>query len=301
LSEIEEGFIRWIDITGFSSIETFEKIGNLFNLHPLLIEDILSSNQRPKFEDYGEYIFIVLKKLDWDNELSNVMVEQISLILGPKYVLSIRVKESNIFDPIIERIKTPKGRVRYMGSDYLMYALTDITIDNYFILQDFLADFIEDVEDKLIENPELETLQLIYRMKRIIGDLKKSVWPIREVINQIQRSESTLIKDDLSLFLRDVYDHIYRINDSFQNFRDIISGMLDMYLSSVSNKMNDIMKVLTIISTIFIPLSFLAGFYGMNFQYMPELNNPISYPLLIFVMILIGGLMLLFFYKKKWI
>ncbi|MEJ2252037.1 MAG: magnesium and cobalt transport protein CorA [Candidatus Lokiarchaeota archaeon] len=245
-SDIDKKFIRWIDITGFKDIKKFEQLGNLFNLHPLTLEDILNIDQRPKFEDYGNYVFIVLKKMNWDENENEVKTEQVSIILGSSYVISIMAEESNIFEPIVDRIKIPKGRVRYMGEDYLMYALIDIIIDDIFELQDTIGDFIEDIEDKLIEDPEFETLQSIYRMRRTIGELKKTIWPIREVISQIQRNNSEFIKDDLNIFLRDVYDHIYRINDTFQNYRDIISGMLDMYLSSVSNKMNDINIINTI-------------------------------------------------------
>ena len=188
-----------------------------------------------------------------------------------------------------------------MGADYLAYALIDVIIDNYFVVQENIGEIIEQIEEELIDAPKIETLQNIYKLKREVTDLRKSVWPLREVINKLQREESTLIGDELGIYLRDIYDHIFRLYDSMQDYRDIISGMLDMYLSSVSNKMNEIMKVLTIISTIFIPLSFLVGLYGMNFLYMPELKIPIAYPILIIVMATIAGVMLVFFKKKGWL
>lgn len=299
--KIEKRTIRWIDIVGFKNVEYIEEIGEHFELHPLVLEDILNPNQRPKFEDYGDYIFIVIKRLKYLKGLEDFETEQISLILGKKYVISFQEHSSNIFEPIIERIKTPKGRVRFMGSDYLIYALVDIIIDNYFVVQEILGEIIEEIEDELVKKAEIEILQSIYHLKKTAIDLRKSIWPMRELIYKLQREQNPLISDDIDIYLRDIYDHIFRISDSLQNYRDVISGMLDMYLSSVSNKMNEIMKVLTIISTIFIPLSFLAGLYGMNFTYMPELSNPISYPMLLVIMFSISIGMLYFFRRRNWI
>ncbi len=261
----------------------------------------MNPNQRPKLEDYGNYIFAVLKKLSWNQEREDFEYEQVSLILGENSVISFQERDTKLFNPIYERIQVPKGRVRLMGADYLFYVLIDIIIDNYFIILEKLGEDIENLEDFLIKNPEPETLQLIYRLKRSSIELRKSIWPIIEVINKLQQEQSNLIHDGLQIYLRDVYDHIFRISDLLENYRDIIFGMLDMYLSSVSNRMNDIMKVLTIISTIFIPISFLAGFYGMNFLHMPELSNPFAYPLLIIMMITIAFIMLYFFKRKRWI
>lgn len=270
-------------------------------IHPLVLEDIVSINQRPKYEDYKNYIFIVLKMINWDDAREDFSYEQVSIILGSNFVISIEEKQSNLFKPILDRIKVPKGRVRSMEADYLAYILIDLLIDHYFLTQEFLGEYIEEIEDKLIEEPEIEILQSIYKLKRIVIELRKAIWPMRDVVNEFQRGDSELVNDYLQIYLRDLYDHIYRINDTVQNYREIVTGMLDLYLSSVSNKMNDIMKVLTIISTIFIPLSFLAGFYGMNFKYMPELASPIAYPILILIMILAAGAMLGFFRYKKWI
>jgi magnesium transporter len=301
LTKFEKPLIKWIDVYGLAQVEVIEKIGSQFDLHPLVLEDILSPNQRPKLEDYGNYIFTVLNKLSWNQDEEDFEYEQISLILGKNYVISFQERDTNLFNPIYERIQVPKGRVRSMGTDYLFYVLVDIIIDDYFIVLEKVGEDIENMEDLLIKNPEPETLQLIYKLKRSSIELRKSIWPIREVINKLQREQSNLIGDDMLVYLRDIYDHIFRISDLLENYRDIIFGMLDMYLSSVSNKMNDIMKVLTIISTIFIPISFLAGFYGMNFLYMPELSNRLSYPLLIIIMGSIVLVMIYFFRRKKWI
>jgi len=301
LTKIEKPFIRWIDIYGLAQVKVIEEIGHQFKLHPLVLEDILSPNQRPKLEDFGNYIFVVLKKLSWNQEQEDFEYEQISLILGENYVISFQERDTNLFNPIYERIQVPKGKVRVMGADYLYYVLIDIVIDDYFVVIEKVGENIENIEDILIKNPEPETLQLIYRLKRSSIELRKSIWPIREVISKLQREQSNLIGDELQIYLRDIYDHIFRISDLLENYRDIIFGMLDMYLSSVSNKMNDIMKVLTIISTVFIPLSFLAGFYGMNFLYMPELKNPSAYPILIMIMVSVALVMVYFFKRKKWI
>lgn len=300
-TKIEKTFIRWINVYGLAETKVIEEIGHQFNLHPLVLEDILSPNQRPKLEVFGNYIFAVLKKLSWNQELNDFEYEQISLILGKNYVISFQERDTNLFNPIYERIQVPKGKVRLMGADYLFYVLIDIIIDDYFVVIENVGEKIDNLEDILIKNPEPETLQRIYRLKRSSIELRKSIWPVRELINKLQREQSNLIGDELQVYLRDIYEHIFRISDLLENYRDIIFGMLDMYLSSVSNRMNDIMKVLTIISTIFIPLSFLVGFYGMNFRDMPELANPFAYPILIMIMASIALVMLYFFKRKKWI
>ena len=300
-NEIEKNKVRWIKVIGLTNEKVIEYIGKAFELHPLVLEDILNPNQRPKFEYYGDYIFIVMRRIFFEGEERSFENEQISLILGSNYVISFQEQETEVFISILERIKSGMGRVRFMGPDYLEYTLIDVLIDNYFIVLEEIGENIEEIEDILIYEPKPETLQKIYELKRKNIDLRKSIWPTREVINKLQREQSKLISEDLQIYLRDIYDHIFRITDLLDNYRDIIFGMLDIYLSSISNKMNDIMKVLTIISTIFIPLSFLAGFYGMNFIHMPEFSNPIAYPILIIVMICIASLMMLFFKKKRWI
>ncbi len=298
---IEKDLIRWINIKGIKQTELIEKLGKGFELHPLVLEDIVNPHQRPKYEDYENYIYIIIQRLFWNENKDDFKIEQISLILGPKYVISIQEQETALFLPILDRIKAHKGRIRNMGADYLLYSLVDVIIDNYFIVQEIIGEFIEEIEDKLISKPEIETLQSIYMLKRQVIDLRKSVWPLRNVINSFQREENELITNSLQIYLRDVYDHIFRITDSLENYRDIISGMLDMYISSVSNKMNEIMKLLTIISTIFIPLSFLVGLYGMNFVFMPELHSPFGYPVLLIVMVIITLVMIYYFRRKKWI
>jgi magnesium transporter len=299
--EIKKNTVRWIEITGLTDVNIIEDVGKLFKIHPLVLEDILNPNQRPKFENYENFLFLVLKRLLWNEENEEFESEQISIILGPNFVITFLEIESEIFNPILERIKTSKGRIRSMEADYLAYALIDIIVDNYFVILEYIGESIDDLEENLLKKPEPDILHSIYRLRRSSINLRKLIWPMREVINKLQREQSNLISDELQIYLRDLYDHIFRISDLLENYRDITFGMLDMYLSSVSNKMNDIMKVLTMISTIFIPLSFLAGFYGMNFVYMPEFSTPIAYPAVIIVMIIIAASMILLFKKKKWI
>jgi len=293
--------VTWINIDGVHQVDIIEKIGNHFNIHPLVLEDIVNTGQRPKMEDFVNYIFVILKMLYYDEKINETKAEQISLILGSNFVISFQENEGDVFDPIRERIRSDRGRIRKMGADYLAYALIDTIVDNYFIILEKLGEKIEDIEDELVTNPALETLQTIHSLKREMIFLRKSVWPLREVISRLERWESPLIDKSLNIYLRDVYDHTIQVIDSIETFRDMLSGLLDIYLSSVSNRMNEIMKVLTIIATIAIPLTVITGIYGMNFQFMPELQLQWSYPLVLLAMLTLGILMIRYFRRKKWI
>ena len=293
--------VTWINVDGLHQVEILEKIGECYGFHPLVMEDILNTDQRPKMEDYGDYIYIVLKMLDQGNKNNEIVTEQISFILGPNFVISFQEKEGDVFDPTRERIKNGKGRIRKMGADYLAYSLLDSIVDSYFIILEKLGEKIEFLEEKLITRPTPETLQTIHHLKREMIFLRKAVWPLREVISGLERNESSLIMESTRIYLRDVYDHTIQTIDTIETFRDMVSGMLDIYLSSVSNRLNSVMKVLTIIATIFMPLTFLAGIYGMNFKYMPELEWRWGYPVIWLIMIGIGVFMLAYFKKKKWL
>lgn len=293
--------VTWINVDGIHQVEILERLGEYFGLHPLVVEDILNTDQRPKMEDFGDYIFIVLKMLYYSDKDNEIVTEQISLILGPNFVISFQEREGDIFDPIRERIRSEKGRIRKMGADYLAYALVDSIVDNYFVVLERLGERIEFLEDELVSNPTPETLQTIHNLKREMIFLRKSVWPLREVVSGLERGESPLIQESTGIYLRDVYDHTIQVMDAVETFRDMLSGMLDIYLSSISNRMNEVMKVLTIIATIFIPLTLIAGIYGMNFKYMPELESPWAYPVVWLVMLVIGGLMLIYFRRKRWL
>jgi magnesium transporter len=293
--------VTWINIDGLHQVEVLEKLGDCYGIHPLVLEDILNTDQRPKMEDYGEYAYIVLKMLDYNDKSNEIITEQISLILGPNFIFSFQEKEGDLFNPVRERIRNGKGRIRRMGADYLAYALIDSIVDNYFIILEKLGEKIEFLEEKLVYQPTPETLHAIHHLKREMIFLRKAVWPLREVINGLERGESSLIKQSTGIYLRDVYDHTIQAIDTIETYRDMLSGILDIYLSSVSNRLNAVMKVLTIIATIFMPLTFLAGIYGMNFKYMPELEWRWGYPVVWSIMIGIGVFMLVYFGKKKWL
>ncbi len=294
--------VTWTNVEGIHEVEVLERFGDCFGLHPLTVEDVLNTDQRPKVEDFGEYIYIVLRMISYNDDREEVVTEQTSLVLGPNFVISFQEGPGgDVFDPVRERIRTGKGRMRKMGPDYLAYSLVDSIVDNYFTVLERLGENIEFLEDELVTNPRPETLQTIHDLRREMIFLRKSVWPMREVISALERGESSLIQDSTRIYLRDVYDHTIQVIDAVETLRDMLSGMLDIYLSSISNRMNEVMKVLTIIATIFIPLTLIAGIYGMNFQYMPELGWRWGYPLVWAAMIVIGGLMLLYFRRKKWL
>jgi len=293
--------VSWINIDGLHDVELIEKLGAQFEVHPLVLEDILNTGQRPKFEDFDKYIFMVLKMLRYNHEQQAVEAEQVSLVLGTNYVISFQERVGDVFEPIRDRIRNAKGRIRKMPCDYLMYALLDAVVDGYFAILERLGERIESMEEELVSSPSEKTLEQIHRLKREMIFLRKSVWPLREVISGLQRTESSLIKQSTQLYLRDVYDHTIQVIDTVESFRDMASGMLDIYLSSISNRMNAVMKVLTIIATIFIPLTFIAGIYGMNFKYMPELERHWGYPLVLFVMGIVAVVMLIYFRRKRWL
>jgi len=308
IKKIEECFpfsdkpaVTWININGIHDVEIMGKIGEYVGLHPLLLEDIMNTDQRPKIEDFGDYIFIILKMIYYNEKKNEIEIEQVSLILGLNFVISFQEREGDVFNPIRERIRRGKGKMRKSGADYLAYTLIDAIVDNYFVILEGTGEKIEEMEEKLVANPTPNTLQGIHNLKRDMIFLRKSVWPLREVISGLERTESLLIKESTGIYLRDVYDHSIQVIDTIETFRDMISGMLDIYLSSISNKMNEVMKVLTIIATIFIPLTFIAGIYGMNFVYIPELQLRWGYFAALFIMAVVSIIMLIYFRKKKWL
>ncbi|MBU4202238.1 MAG: magnesium/cobalt transporter CorA [Candidatus Altiarchaeales archaeon] len=293
--------VTWINIDGLHDIKIIEKIGKHFGLHPLLLEDILNTGQRPKMEDFESHIFVVLKMLYHDKAENEVRAEQVSIVLGENFVISFQEGEGDVFDTIRERIRGSKGRIRKAGPDYLAYSLMDAIIDNYFIILERLGDRIGDMEDEVVDNPSKEALRNIHHVKGEMVFLRKSVWPLREVISGLERTESRLIDEKTNIYLRDVYDHTVQIIDTIESLRDTVSGIRDTYMSSISNRMNEVMKVLTIFASIFIPLTFIAGVYGMNFEYIPELGWHWGYFAVWAVMISAAMLMLLYFRRKGWL
>lgn len=307
ITKIEDTFdfkksptVTWINIGGLHDVDSIEKMGSHFGIHPLVMEDILNTEQRPKIEDFDDYIFLSLKMLSKGEE-GVILYEQISIIIGSNFVISFQEREGDVFDKIRKRIREGKGKIRKSGSDYLAYTLIDAIVDNYFVLMEDLGERIDNIENALLSKPGPETLEDLHSMKREMINIRKSIWPLREVISGFQRTENELITDSTDIFLRDVYDHTIQVIDTIETFRDMISGMVDIYLSSVSNKMNEVMKVLTIIATIFIPLTFIAGIYGMNFSYMPELDWQPGYYVVWSVMIIVAILMIIYFRRKNWL
>ncbi len=293
--------VTWINIDDIHQVEIMEKIGTHFGIHPLVLEDIMHTAQRPKIEEFEDYIFVVVKMIYFDDKKNDIEAEQLSIILGPNFVISFQEKEGDVFDHVRERIRRNKGRIRKMKADYLAYVLIDTIVDHYFIVLEKLGEKIEGMEEELVTNPTPVTLQTIHTLKRELIFLRKSIWPLREVISVLERGELSLIHKSTGIYLRDVYDHTIQVVDTVETFRDMVSGMLDIYLSSISNKMNEVMKVLTIIATIFIPLTFVAGLYGMNFKYIPELEWHWGYFAVLFVMVIIGFGMVMYFRNKKWL
>ncbi|UCF92778.1 MAG: magnesium/cobalt transporter CorA [Desulfobacterales bacterium] len=299
---IDQESVTWINLSGIHDVAMIETLGQQFNLHPLLLEDVVNTGQRPKMDDYEDYLFIVLKMLYLGQKHHEIEHEQMSLVLlGSRVVISFQEKEGDVFEAVRARIRKGKGRIRTKGADYLAYALIDSIVDNYFKIFEEIGEQIEELQEEVISNPRPETLQAIQGLKREMIFLRKSVWPLREVVSALVRGESELVTEDVRIFLRDVYDHTIQVVDTIETFRDMLAGMLDIYLSSLSNKMNEVMKVLTIIATIFIPMTFVAGVYGMNFKFMPELEWHWSYPLFWAVLIAIFISMLVWFKRKKWL
>ena len=293
--------VTWINVDSVADPHTVHAIGEHFGLHPLIQEDILNTDQRPKLEDFGQYIYISLKMLRLNPEDKSLLVEQVSLVLGSGFVLSFQELEGDVFELIRQRIRSGKGRIREMGTDYLVYCLIDAIVDGYFTILERASDQIEALEEELMSNPNPKILQAVHKLKRESLFLRKAVWPLREVINTFQRTESKLVSDQISLYLRDVFDHTIQVIDTTETLRDMLAGMVEIYLSSLSNRMNEVMKVLTIIATIFIPLTFIAGVYGMNFQHMPELAWPWAYQFVWLVMISVALGMITYFHKKRWL
>ncbi len=293
--------VTWVIIDGLKDVSIIDDIGKYFDIHALVLEDILNTHQRPKFEEFEDYLYIVFKALTIESNEFTVEYEQISLLLLKNFVFTFKEKPDAIFDPILSRLDNDKSHIRNLGADYLTYIIMDTVVDEYFVLQDTFDELIESIEDELLSNPTIETLAVIQKIKRELIFLRRSVSPLRELILAIQRSESELIDDKTKRYFSDVYDHAIRIIEAMESYRDLITGMLDIYLSSVSNKMNETMKVLTVFASIFIPLTFIAGVYGMNFEYMPELKWKWGYPALWSVFVGVSAFLLVYFKRKKWL
>jgi magnesium transporter len=291
----------WINITGVHDVETIAGISDHFGLHPLVQEDIANTMQRPKIEDYESYFYIVLRMLQYDKDENQIQSEQVSLILAPTCVITFQEREGDVFEAVRERIRNNKGRIRKLKADYLFYSLLDAIIDGYFDVLEQIGGRVEIVEAAVMRNPVPATLAEIHELRTQVVFLRKSVWPLREAMNTLEKTESALVNKSTRVFLRDTYDHTIHLIDTIETYRDVAASLFEMYLSMVSNRMNEVMKVLTIIATIFIPITFVAGIYGMNFEHMPELGVSWAYPAVWGVMIGIVLVMLAYFKRKNWI
>ena len=311
ISKIEDVFpyrdsqtVTWINVEGLHDVKLIEKVGKHFGFHPLALEDVLNCGQRPKLEDYGSYHFLVMKSLLRKEQ--ELQIEQISFFIGNNYVITFQEVPGDSFEAVRERIRHGKGQIRRMGPDYLLYALIDALVDEFFPVLESYGERVEELEDVVILRPEPATLNEIHRIKRELLLLRRTAWPEREVINALQREEAHLIRPETRVFLRDCYDHAVQVIDMIETYRDLASGLLEVYLSSISNRLNEVMKVLTIISTIFIPLGFIAGVYGMNFNpeasplNMPELNWYFGYPMALGIMAVVAGALVIYFRRKGW-
>lgn len=290
----------WITIAGLHDVAVIDSVGQFFGIHPLLLEDILNTDQRPKLEQYNDYVYLILKALSL-GENGRIQTEQISIVLGKTFVLTFEEQEDDTFQALRQRLENEQSRLRRQGADFLAYSLLDVIVDNYFLILENLGDRIEDLEDDLISNADRDTLEEIQYLKRELLHLRRSVWPLREVIGALQRGDSELFDRGTLIYLRDVYEHTIQVIDTLETYRDIVSGLLDIYLSGLSNKLNEVMKVLTVISTIFIPITFVTSLYGMNFDYMPELHWRWGYWGVWGVVLVTAVAMIFFFRHKRWL
>jgi magnesium transporter len=293
--------IVWLNVSSIHDVQLIGDLGKCFDLHPMTMEDIVNSTQRPKFEEFPKYLFIVLKMMTYSEETGGVAIEHVSLVLGRRCVISFLEDEGDVFDAVRSRIRTASGRIRSMQADYLAYSLMDAVVDQYFLTVERIGDRIEEIDEQILSEPRPEHVREIHHLKRDILNLRRAVWPFREEVSALVKSESSLLHAESRVFWRDLYDHAIRIIDMVEIYRDILGGMHDTYLSSISNRMNEIMKMLTIISTIFIPLTFIVGVYGMNFENMPELKWHFGYCGVWAVMLLIAFGLFVYFKRKKWL
>lgn len=297
----EQPGVKWIDIVGIHNVELMDKIGKCFDLHPLVLEDILATDQRPKIEEFENYLFIVFKIFHLKKGEHDLEPEQVSLLLFTNTVISFREKESELFLPLERRLGNQKDILRSSGADYLLYTLLDIAIDNHFLIVDRLGEALEPLEEKAITYPLPSTIQSIHHLRRKVMMLRENLWAMREIISHLERGTISLVNHSLKLYFRDLLDHIFNLMETTETIREMLASILDIYLSSVSNRLNQIMKVLTIIATLFMPLTFIVGVYGMNFKFMPELEWRWAYPAVWGFMITVSVMMYLYFKRKGWL
>ncbi|MFK7806999.1 MAG: magnesium/cobalt transporter CorA [Saprospiraceae bacterium] len=292
--------IDWYDVRGLHDTALIESIGKTFHIHPLVLEDVVNTQQRPKFEEYENGIFIIFKSLFFDKTKFEITTEQVALFLTNGLILSFQEAETDLFAAVRQRVHSGRGRIRLRGIDYLAYALLDNVVDNYYVIFDEIEEVIEALEDQLMASPDNSIKGQIHHLKKELLTIRKSIAPLREAVSQFAKSDNELIEDRTVVYIRDLYDHTVQIMDRVETYRDMLNGLQDLYLSEISYKMNQVMQLLAVVTTVFVPLSFLAGLYGMNFENIPELKYANGYFVLLGVMVLIVVGLLFFFRKKKW-
>ena len=300
LTDIKLSVTRWIQVRGLSDLSLIQKIGEKFKIHSLVLEDILNTNQRAKIDVLDSGIFLVMRLLKISEVTKRVTDEQVSLFIGENFLISFLENDNPIFEPIIQRMQQNSGRLRSGGVDYLAYTLLDLVVDNYFFVLEKVDEEIDRLEVELLHSPGSGLMLKIQTIKRDIINLRRSIWPMRELVNKLLHLEHSFISTETQIYIKDVYDHLIQTNDLVESFRDVSSGLMDVYLSNINIRMNEIMKVLTIVSTIFVPLTFITGLYGMNFKYIPELEYPWAYPIVLFGMFSLAIFMLIYFRFKRW-
>jgi magnesium transporter len=293
--------VLWLNVEGVANSNIVKSVGQHFGMHPLMVEDVLHTRQRPKLESYDGQLYLVARMLEYDDEQHEIMVEQISFVLGRKWIVLFQEKPGDVFDAVRHRIDASGTRLRTQDADMLLYALLDALVDSYFAVLERVGERIEAVEEDLMEHSNQEMLATIHAIRKQLLTLRRTIWPLRDAVSALQHDESSLIAAETTVYLRDIYDHTFRLIDALETHRETIASVYDLYMMSVSNRMNSVMKVLTIISTIFIPLSFVTGIFGMNFRHMPELQKVWGYPAALALMLVIAGVMILFFKRKAWI
>ncbi len=305
LENVQEIFsdqhIRWINVTGLHNVALIDKFSEVLCLHGLVKEDIVHTNQRPKLDEYDDYLYVVVKMLSFDNKENALNSEQLSIVLKGNTIVTFIEDEGDIFDELRDRIRKGNIKLRRSGADYLLYCILDTLVDNYFVVLEKIGNKLEELEIRMLNDAVKEDLQELHKSKRDLIYLRKFIWPLREVISTLSKGDRFHLEGNTSLYLRDVYDHCIHVIDTLETFREVSSGLMDVYLSSISNRMNAVMKTLTIISTIFIPLTFLVGVYGMNFKFMPELNEKWAYPTVWILMISLASVMMIWFKRKRWL
>jgi magnesium transporter len=290
--------VTWINIDGIHDVEIIEKIGTHFDIHPLILEDIVTTGQRPKVEEFEKYIYVVLKMLNYRGK-NEMDATQVSFILGPNFVISFQEKPGDVFEPVRDRIRQARGRIRKLGPDHLLYSLIDAIVDNYFIIMEKQGEKVGALEEEVVGHPDPDVLNEIYSARGKALFVRKAVWPLREVIARLQRAE-ILVTESTVVYLRDVYDHTIQVIDTVETLQYMLASMIEVYVSSVSNRLNEVMKVLTIIATIFIPITWVASVYGMNFQYMPPIHEKWGFPVVMGLMLVSVGIMAIYFKRRKW-